>query len=671
MYFSKVSGKVWLAVALALTISPPGVSFAGPGDVNSVNNGQTVSGGTYYNTPGDKTTFTNTGSGGLWIKGGTTVRGLETANPLNPAGSLTGNGGHLHFSAPGQVVRIDGTVDASGLLNGNGHYLGNGGRVTVDAAYLYQNGQIFANGARGGSVTFNVGNMTQTRNGRVEALGQSGPGGRIDVNVAGVADIHSGAVFDASGHHIGTFDRGVISVKGGLVNMKGIVNANGVVFDGQGADGGTIRIVATGDSQALALTADTPFTAGEIRRLERDHGRLVGNNDGGIVMTGRLNANGTGGGAAREGRAGDGGDITLLANGDIDLRGRTEVNGGTGANGVSPVGGGHGGSVILAAGEAISLNGIVRANGGHGGRNTYKGRETDVSEYKGADGGNGGLLSFLYGSDLALSRTLEAKGGNGGHAGGNARDVNSAGNSKSALATVHSEAYGADGGRGGDGGTAIFRGDGNPTGNGSLMLDGGNGGNGSNATASANARASSKTGEAEASALAIAGDGGEGGGAGKIHAADPDAFSQTYQARSGKGGNSGTATATAVANAADSSAKATAGSQTDAVSGSGRSRVSLKEKTTGASLGDNRPVLALPVISLTPSGNPVLTNPSRGADLNQPNQAAWVLNRAAHNDRLPWGHEPGHFSRPGNSPVQTASPVEILVMNGDEDEQKK
>ena len=121
------------------------------GPVNSTQNGQIVQGGTYYNTSDSRTTFTNTGSGGLWLKSGTTVRGLE----VDPTNALTGNGGTLHFYAPGSVVRIDGTIDVNALRNGN--YLGNGGRVFVDSAFLYQNGSIFANGGSGGLVQMNVG----------------------------------------------------------------------------------------------------------------------------------------------------------------------------------------------------------------------------------------------------------------------------------------------------------------------------------------------------------------------------------------------------------------------------------------------------------------------------------------------------------------------------------
>lgn len=597
MKYRKASGRVWLATALALTVGFGNTAIAGPNDVNSTNNGQVVSGGTYYNTPGNKTTFTNTGSGGLWVKSGTTVRGLEVSNPADPMNSLTGHGGHLHFSAPGQVVRIDGAIDVSGILGGQGHYLGNGGRVTIDAAYLYQNGHIFANGAKGGTVNFNVGHLTQTRNGRVEAIGQSGAGGQIDAQVSGMADIQRGAIFDASGHNIGTFDRGVIAIEGGLVNMAGVVNANGVVFNQQGSDGGTIRIIATGNtaSQNLALTTDAPFTQRETRTLERRLNRTVSRNDGDILMRGRLNVNGTGGYASGDGRAGDGGVITLLANRQIELRGRTEANGGHGHNSLSPVDGGHGGRITLAAGEDIALKGWLRANGGNGGRNTYRGRESDVSAYQGADGGDGGTLSFLYGNELSLTRVLEAKGGNGGHAGGNARSVSRAGNNRTELADAHAEAYGANGGNGGDGGEVVFRGEDNPTGKGSLRLDGGRGGNGTHATATAIARASRKNGEANASAIAMAGQGGKGGDAGKIYASTPESFNLKYQAHQGQGGHSGRSRATAISIGAQSSALANTGSQSFTMETNGRSRVSLSERILGAGLGPNRPVLPLPL----------------------------------------------------------------------------
>ncbi|MBX2860999.1 MAG: hypothetical protein KTR14_07180 [Vampirovibrio sp.] len=147
-----------MSVSLALSIGLSGSLpvFAAPGDVNSVNDGQTVSGGTYYNTAGDKTTFVNSGSGGLWVPPDATVVGLEV-NGIggNPSENLTGNGGHLHFYAPGSVIRVDGTVDVRGLT-GSGYATANGGRVTMDAQYIYQNGNIWADGTNGGAIVFNT-----------------------------------------------------------------------------------------------------------------------------------------------------------------------------------------------------------------------------------------------------------------------------------------------------------------------------------------------------------------------------------------------------------------------------------------------------------------------------------------------------------------------------------
>lgn len=85
--------------------------FADPLPVNQDNNGKIVTGGNYYNTAGNRTTFRNTGAGGLWVRSESTVKALE----VNGNGNPTNNGGTLHFYAPGSVVRIDGKIDVSSL----------------------------------------------------------------------------------------------------------------------------------------------------------------------------------------------------------------------------------------------------------------------------------------------------------------------------------------------------------------------------------------------------------------------------------------------------------------------------------------------------------------------------------------------------------------------------
>jgi hypothetical protein len=221
--------------------------LAAPGDVNSINNGQTIGSGVYYNTPGSKTTFQNTNGTGLYLKAGDLVRGLESSAGANP----TGNGGTLHFNAPGQMVRLDGNVDISGIIK-NGVYQGNGGSAFIDAAVYYQNGNLFANGINGGNFQFNVGSAMFGPGAQVQAMGAGGGlGGNIAVNASGGVDIAPGVVFDSSGRNLFSYDRNLINIEGGFINNEGIIRANSVVVN----DGHRLAI-ANSDSNAAVIEAN-------------------------------------------------------------------------------------------------------------------------------------------------------------------------------------------------------------------------------------------------------------------------------------------------------------------------------------------------------------------------------------------------------------------------------
>ena len=179
-----VMGLIGLACTIALTDQ----GFAAT-PINSVQDGRIISGGTYYNTADNTTTFVNSSSGGLWLKGGSTVRGLE----VNSSGVLTNNGGTLHLYAPGQVVRVDGNINVNANMNSQGAALGNGGKVFIDSAYLFQNGNIMANGINGGLVQVNVGSMTLGDGSHdSKPKDQTGDGGVIAINASGPAGSSSG-----------------------------------------------------------------------------------------------------------------------------------------------------------------------------------------------------------------------------------------------------------------------------------------------------------------------------------------------------------------------------------------------------------------------------------------------------------------------------------------------
>ena len=301
-------------LALALSLSVSSVAMAGPGDVNSVNNGQTVVGGTYYNTSDSMTTFMNSGSGGLHIGSETLVRGLE----VNNYGDMTGNGGTLNFYAPGSVIRIDGTIDVSAIKNGS-YYYGNGGKAIFTTNFLYQNGNIIANGANGGLVQFNVGNAVFGSNSRTEAQGfgyegYNGLGGQIVVNAPGVVSVQRGALLATNGGALsGTYDTNLINIEGGVVNIEGVLQANGIAtYDSHACDdidseliygergyypseyayslnGGTIRLVAHGKADTECATcalskAASLFDGEELAFLEQTVSDLVEYHNGDVVI---------------------------------------------------------------------------------------------------------------------------------------------------------------------------------------------------------------------------------------------------------------------------------------------------------------------------------------------------------------------------------------------------
>src|SRR4051794_22149028 len=103
--------------------------------LNQTHDGASIQGGTYFNSVHGETKFINSAGTGITLEAGQNIRGVE-ANGL-----YTGNGGNIHIQAPDQVVRLNGNIDVRGFFPAwkySGNFSGpggNGGKVTVDAAY--------------------------------------------------------------------------------------------------------------------------------------------------------------------------------------------------------------------------------------------------------------------------------------------------------------------------------------------------------------------------------------------------------------------------------------------------------------------------------------------------------------------------------------------------------
>ena len=465
--------------------------------INSFNDGQIIQGGSYYNTSSSKTTFFNSRSGDLWLQSGVTVRGVE----ITSNGNFTNNGGNILLYAPGKVVRLDGNINASALVNGQGAYLGNGGKVAVNSAYLFQNGNILALGAQGGHVSINVNSATFGPLSRIDAGGgTTGIGGAIRVKATGVVDVQKGAVLNTTGVPFPGLDSNVIQIIGAVVNNEGIISANGVSSNlGQNMNaskGGVIQLVANGGNINLqptqnAISGSTVLTPAEGKVAYTRIQALAANYGNGLRNSGSITANGGTLDSTSSNQGGDGGAIVLSADQKIlnQSSGIITANGGHGniagqggkidwlnnssfqnaqnngllqANGgvdITPVSGGKGGVISL---RNMTNTGIISALGG------------ESSGLGGGHGGTGGIISSV---NLMNTKTgsLDASGGGGS---GPASGFGGSGGLMTALNLNNMGSVKVDGGYGSSNGNSLagigggFQGL-NITNNGSIAVEGG------------------------------------------------------------------------------------------------------------------------------------------------------------------------------------------------------
>lgn len=392
--------------------------------VNMVKDGGIIQGGTYYNSENGKTTFVNSDSGSLWLKSGTTVRGIQ----VDETGHATGHGGNVHLLAPNSVVRVDGDINVNNVMRQD-PFFGNGGNVTVDAAFYYQNGNIFANGYHGGMVLFNVGSASFANTASIQAQGYSAPGS-IRVNASGVVDIGRNAMMSVeSGSGFPTGNSNLLSIEGSLVNMEGVLRANS-----QNIDGSTVRLISKGNTSLVneqaalqqAVQAGS-LTSNESNVIGARFLKLTSLYDGDIRVASASNqfpaaqiqANGGTNLAEDSYVIGRGGDIIMTAQRDILNGGVITANGSYGLlfKGFQNVSGAPGGSITMQAGRNIHNSNRIVTDGGMSGEDSF---ETLPSE-----GGTGGIHRYTYGGALFNSGVIRSHGGTrpassegiGGHGG--------------------------------------------------------------------------------------------------------------------------------------------------------------------------------------------------------------------------------------------------------------
>lgn len=329
--------------ALALSLGIVGSGYADiplNTQINHTFDGATINSGNYFNTAGSETKFVNTAGTGITLNAGSLVRGYETQN-----GAYTGNGGNIHIQAPDQVVRLNGNIDVRGIrfdsaINGgvNG---GNGGNVTIDASYLFQNGNIWASGGNGGNVTMNVGGMTM--NGVIDARGgvlpnlTYGRGGNVAINSTGLVDI-KGSILTS-----GVADSNISNSTYGnnIVIIGHGVNTSGTLW----ASGGAITVSSTG--------TDADVNIAQTTLAQADGGSII------VSSQHDINQNGT---LLNNSHATVPGVITLTAANAINNTGRLQADGSN-----------LGGNITLAANN-ISNSGVIRSIGtSKGGNITFTG----------------------------------------------------------------------------------------------------------------------------------------------------------------------------------------------------------------------------------------------------------------------------------------------------------
>jgi hypothetical protein len=357
------------AVALFFSIAPAAFAVAVDQTINSSNPGS----GTFYNTTGGQTTFN--GGNTLNINAGTTLRGF------NVNGKDGGN-----FVLNGKITNIHGAVDVSAFYGANG-FEGNGGSVKINAQTVFINGMVKADGINGGLISIpNAGTVNVGPNAVLSATGVGGNAGQVMIKGADGVSLAAGSIVQANGKPVTGLTN--VAIAGNIVNVDGIVRANGVV-----SHGGKISIVANG------TTANSNLTIGQ---------------------DGKVQANGACGDCAKP-DGGNGGEVLLASNcGSVINNGIVEAKGGngfgskvdphTGILHEVPGNGGHGGLVSMTYRNRLDTKvGHVDVSGGHVGTGAVN------CAIKTANPGNGGQV-FITGKDANTLDTSKVALG-GGQAG--------------------------------------------------------------------------------------------------------------------------------------------------------------------------------------------------------------------------------------------------------------
>ncbi|MBS1989860.1 MAG: hypothetical protein JSS83_05035 [Cyanobacteria bacterium SZAS LIN-3] len=447
--------------------SQAGVEHLAANSANLILGTNTVTGDpTFVNNGNITISGVNTFSEDVTIIANGNITGINNAaivdsghNIILIAGVAPGAGKPSSGSVTGKSPGISGstTIDFASSSNKGGNIdftAGYAGTVidTSSSTYTAGGGNVtlasFAKGTTGGSVLFN---SSSTINTSASIYGGTGTNNGGNVTIIAGAKPTTGAV---------TVQVGNITTSGS--NGQGLSG-----FVGQptavAGKGGTVNIstsqpTATGGTTASfnsggAITAGGPIIpSGTI-------------NDNAQVTVGNILT-----GAPGQGGPGAGGDINILAGGNI-ATGSLSTYGTTGApflnfqSGIpASVGGNAGNIAIQSINGGIGISGAINSVGGAGGNGGTMSGFGSSQSFPAAAGGNGGNVTLQSSTELTIGGGISTNGGLGGSG--------VAGNPASA------------GGAGGNGGSiAASTKNGNISVTGNLSTVGGAGGNGGNGLA--------------------------------------------------------------------------------------------------------------------------------------------------------------------------------------------
>ena len=332
-------------------------------------------------------------------------------------GTAQGNGGLIEISGKG--LSFNGLVDTSAAS-------GSVGSVLFDPTNI-----VIINGS-GGSNDLSLPDLSDVTQGAgdfvisesaLESLGNNSSiilEARNDITIDDLLDnlldlkITTGFITftaDSEGDGVGAFvmnQNDTIQTRGGAITISGAeVTSGHLSTSWDYRDGGEVSITSSGgidvasiDTRGGVVLGSTAGRAGGDVTLEAATSIAVGS-----INTSASNSNGD-----PDAKAGNAGEITIIASGgtaDVALNGPLTANGGNGpTSGDDNDGsGGDGGAISISAGQNIFTNSAatISSNGGNG---PIVGGDAD------GNGGNGGGVELDAGRDIDINAAISSNGGN-------------------------------------------------------------------------------------------------------------------------------------------------------------------------------------------------------------------------------------------------------------------